>query len=242
MPHGHPDWGVSSALSTVYVLEDMAELAARLGSIVSFDRRGNIVWLEDFEHGVSKWRIAYSGTGYGVSVALDAARSGAYSAKLITRNSSPYNQEMYHYLPAPVLGKIGLEAHTAMTPGLSYIEWRLAVYEGSYVHLAHIRYTLATGILSYYNSGGGYTTIATGLGLLEQHDMFHALKVVVDLVNEVYFYVILDSTVYLLTNIAYRKVAAAIAPNAMITLAIAAPDATPRAAYYDDVIVTQNEP
>jgi len=55
--HGTPDWGVTAGARTVYQMTDLGELAVRLGSIVTHDRRGDVIFLEDFEEGMGRWRF-----------------------------------------------------------------------------------------------------------------------------------------------------------------------------------------
>jgi len=63
MAHGTPDWGVTASKKTIYSLHDMGELAVRLGSIVSFDRRGDVIFSDSFQNGLGK--VYASGVGAG---------------------------------------------------------------------------------------------------------------------------------------------------------------------------------
>ena len=55
MGHGYPDYGTQGPVSTVHSIQDLGELAVRLGSIVTFDRRGNVLWLDGFDSGIGAW-------------------------------------------------------------------------------------------------------------------------------------------------------------------------------------------
>ena len=55
MTHGVQDFGASSGQNSTYGLTDLGELAVRLGSPVSFDRRGDVVMMETFEDGLDAW-------------------------------------------------------------------------------------------------------------------------------------------------------------------------------------------
>ena len=63
-----PDYGRLSAQATVFPVTDLGELAARLGSIVSHDRRGDVIWLDGFEDGLDKWQPTTSGSGAAVDL------------------------------------------------------------------------------------------------------------------------------------------------------------------------------
>lgn len=61
MPRGMPDWGEYSPQEVVSKLLDNAELAARLGSPVLFDRRGTVIFMDDFNCGVNHWNTVTEG-------------------------------------------------------------------------------------------------------------------------------------------------------------------------------------
>jgi len=52
MPRGHPDYGQAGPTSLIATVPDLGELAARLGSNNTWDRRGFILWYDDFEASV----------------------------------------------------------------------------------------------------------------------------------------------------------------------------------------------
>ncbi|GAI49683.1 unnamed protein product, partial [marine sediment metagenome] len=64
MSRGQPDYGSSAVKEVAGTLADMGELAARLSSIVEYDRRGDVVYLDDFEEPVLKWSPLAAGAGY----------------------------------------------------------------------------------------------------------------------------------------------------------------------------------
>ena len=53
--YGLPDYGMYAALENMGNLVDYGELATRLGSIVSFNREGNVIFWDDFEKTPIKW-------------------------------------------------------------------------------------------------------------------------------------------------------------------------------------------
>ena len=59
-----------------------AELAARLGSPVIYERSGQVNWIETFEHGLQRWFSQTSGTGAGVALSPVYAKTAGYSCEL----------------------------------------------------------------------------------------------------------------------------------------------------------------
>ncbi|GAG01299.1 unnamed protein product, partial [marine sediment metagenome] len=49
--------------STRFPLSDIGELAVRLGSLCSYDRRGEVIFIDDFGHGVNGYVLSHVGTG-----------------------------------------------------------------------------------------------------------------------------------------------------------------------------------
>ena len=97
MAHGHPDYGGAAPLATVYTLQDLAELAARLGSIDVFDRRGNVLLLDDFESGIKKW--LFGGTGsYSAGWICDRAEHGGFCLSIQTEGAATSLVSAYRYL------------------------------------------------------------------------------------------------------------------------------------------------
>ena len=57
MAHGARDFGIYAPKETIVTIEDLGELAVRLGSPVNYDRKGDVVWVDGFEDGIDKWDI-----------------------------------------------------------------------------------------------------------------------------------------------------------------------------------------
>ena len=55
MPHGRPDWYNITPLVKVHASEDVNEGAVRLGTISVYDRRGNVVFQDTFQNGLGYW-------------------------------------------------------------------------------------------------------------------------------------------------------------------------------------------
>jgi hypothetical protein len=114
MVHGHPDWGEGAIVSTIYRVMDLGELAVRLGSIDTFDRRGNVIFLENFEAGYLKWATSINGTGSSVSLVAGIARSGEHSCLLVGGPGVGRFADVTRSVAIPVIGKLGGEISFAI--------------------------------------------------------------------------------------------------------------------------------
>lgn len=82
LPHDMPDMYPWLPGSSRYPMVDAGEMAVRLGSPVLYDRRGETLWFDTFEHGLSYSRTQYSGVGGGAALVANHAWKSGYSLKL----------------------------------------------------------------------------------------------------------------------------------------------------------------
>ena len=242
MPHGGPDYGVGAPKATVYSLQDMAELAVRLGSIVSFDRRGDVVWLDDFESGIKKWEINASDADSGVAISSDYCNRGANSAKVYASAGVDRWAAMAHYFALPVKSKVGFEVAFTIYPPDVHLNFILYPYFDPTREYYEVRHDRTLKILQYYGSDGTRHTFATGVNLYGRDYHFNQAKLVIDLATKKYVRFLLNDVTYDLSAYAppswsYSGAAFVYAGIRMINQT-----ANARTIYVDDAIVTQNEP
>jgi len=242
MAHGYPDWGIFSPKKTVYALQDMAELVARLGSIVTFNRRGDVIWLDDFESGIGKWGAVLQGTGAGVVNTTETARNGAYSVKLTTGNAADDWAFFAHPHAYPVFSRLGFEISFALDSAIKDVRIFLVLYTGTTQHVAEIVYIHSTGELQYRDQNNVYQTFTTITPLRVYSKLFHTGKLVIDPANTKYYHLILNSQTFDLSAYSYFTTSSPTYPYMEVAIRVATPDAVNRSIYVDDAIITQNEP
>lgn len=239
---GLPDWYNIKKAGAVSALGDLGELAARLGSIVTFDRRGDVVWLDGFEEGIAKWLSYTSGTGASVAASDAKARNGAWSCKLTAGSDALQFAYIERDLAFPVLGKCGLEASFAFDTDLDRVILYMYLYDGTNRHLPAVQYDYQNLKLQYRDSSQAWVDIKTDLELYAGGYPFWTWKLVVDWQEGEYQRLILNETEYDLEGIAYAKQADAVNPKMRVTLENKGYGGANGVVYVDDVIITQNEP
>lgn len=253
---GLPDYSTAAPVGQVpvgagrvYSSSDTGELAARLGSPVTFDRRGNVVWFDSFENGFNKWRIPPGSSG---TVALSDARAyfGARSCKFTTAAVAGSYTAMTSYIHLPSLSKIG--SAFILTPpdhgGVPNPDYELEFSIGFSDRAFSLRYLSYSPDnnryqLALYTTGGwtnAYTITGDGLFNLFSY-LFHTVKLVFDLATNKYERLIIDNMEYDISNYEAGVVPAA-APILYNTLLIRPVQAIAFTSYLDTAIVTQNEP
>jgi len=241
MGHTRPDWTTYGKLDQIFALYDLGELAVRLGSIVSYDRRGNVLWLDDFEDGLIKWKELI---GVGVAPwdsATTKARNGGKSAYTSCSADTSPRAELSKGLPWRVAGKFGLEVSFATGANESQPYVKFQVYDGTQLYDFQIRFSTTNSLIQYRDADGNWQNLATGVNILKGDTYWHTLKLVIDSNEGEYIRVLFDGQDYSMAGIAGAVSASSIAPYLLITLANTTVGGVDSEIYYDDCIITQNE-
>jgi len=242
MPHGGPDYGVYAGKRTIYGLHDMAELAARLGSIVTYDRRGDVVLLEDFEGAAGRWRNWQFGNLYNGAISAENARSGSFSYKLPLPAGAISWGFIDTSIPLPVLGNMGVEFSFAGIDDIKYVTLELYSWDGAKYYYPYVEVHFVNKTLKVCDETYTLVTIDADLPLFDWYNCWHTLKVVYDSENGKYKRLLIDGKAYDLSS--YGLYWEADTERPALELVITAKNNTVLAQeiYFDDVIITQNEP
>lgn len=242
MAHGYPDWGGAAPLATVYTLQDLAELAARLGSIVTFDRRGNLIYMCGFESGLIGWLTSAIGTGGAVEQSAEFSRNGAFCAKLIGGSSSPGSAQILKGLPYPVIGKLGLEFSFDLNAYVEYFYVGMMLYTGATRYYPRLRFEPDAGDIDYYDSAGGWTNLVTGASFATTKLRHVTMKLVADFENAKYCRVMHNSITYDISTADLWSFASSAGPRIDLIFFVDSDAGQNGICWLDDVILTQNEP
>jgi len=219
-----------------------AELAARLGSIVTYDRRGDVVLLEDFEGAAGRWDNWQYGDLYDGAISAEKAHSGSFSYKL----PLPAGAGSWGYIDTmislPVLGSIGVEFSFAGIANIQYLDLELYLCDGAKYYYPFVRIQPQDNTISLCDEHYDLQVIDDDLYLFDGDMCWHTLKVVYDWGNGKYKRLLIDGKTYDLSGYGFYWGAATDHPS--LELGISAYNNTVLAQeiYFDDVIITQNEP
>ncbi len=232
-------------------LMDMAELAVRIGSPISMDRRGDVFFYDDFESGLSKVLKAVAGTGT-LTMSSATARSGFLSAKIFVPSTVANDKTVVIWGPPYVTNtKMGAEISFSSDSLQRTRKGRFnLVIEDQFVGgrwTAEVRIALSdNGQEIYYRaSDGTYTLLDTYPIISGSLLNFHSLKLVCDLTTHKYERLIFKDTEWDLSalNMLLETGAALIGKTSGINATVydyfLGSDIT---MYIDDLILTINEP
>lgn len=242
MSHGTKPYGHAAAQSIIYGVQDMSELAVRLGSFDTFDRLGNVFWMDGFGSGLNKWNLSSSDANSGVRLTTLYCKNGAFSARLYTSATAAFWASMTHYLAWQVASKVGLEVSFTNQPVDVYIQFIWYAYYTPSREYYTIRYNTATGDLQYFGNDFLWHTFATGVHFYGRDYHFNTIKLIVDLTTRRYVRVKANDAIYDLRAFAPASWAYAGLNFNYIGIMMTNQANTARAIYVDDAIATLNEP
>jgi hypothetical protein len=104
MPDDYPWWPGGQRA----VMPDMAELAARLGSPVLYDRRGQVIWFDHAQHGMAPWTSFGIGTGAATKVVNDVVYHGGFALELTAPSDNGSQRGIQRFFNTPEANKLGI--------------------------------------------------------------------------------------------------------------------------------------
>jgi hypothetical protein len=206
MARSGPDWGHAAPTSASYTLTDLGELAARLGSPVLYDRRGRVLWYDDFSAENMQWMGNVSGGESIVQRSTEDPRlSGDGSLYIGAGPDEDDYAEAFHYHTYPELSRTGLSLAFFHHGNTKTYWFTLDVSPGEGYYRAIFFIDMATGVISYEDEDGIEVVLGTTTQLkydeLVWGYYFHHLKIVMDPITGDYVRLQLNNQVWDMSGI-----------------------------------------
>jgi hypothetical protein len=219
-----------------------AELAARLGSPLSYDRRGQLLFIERWDSGKELWIDYVSGDGAGVEISPNHYMSGGYGLKMVTgANVGNYAKIERICALFPSL-RVGIGMFVSMADQPDHLDVVLGQWDGTTEHQAYMRYTPGTKTIQLLTTGSAWVTLATEVTVYTSEFVFNYLKLVADFSTGCYARVIINEYEYDASAIPIYTAPSLLTPNLLMRL-IATRGVFPNTVIYvDDVALTTQEP
>lgn len=242
MPRGAPDYSNVRAYGPLYRLDDMAELAVRLGSVVAYDRRGNVIWLDDFSTGSEKFRVHGAGD-YSVALETSYPKWPPFCLKMTGGSTGDNSALAFYYACPSVVGKLGVELSVAFFTRFDEFRLEMFMYDGTHLYDAQIRLDDVDDDIKYYQFPFTFTKFADLADMVHDYGSYHSLKLVADFENYYYTRFLLDQTEYDLSAIEVsEETGTGIAPQFGVQFGIYGREGGNDYCHVDGLIITQNEP
>lgn len=226
----------------------LAELAARLGSPVTFDRRGNVIWFDDFESGLNKWLTYAVGTGAVVQLSAKRCHRGCCSVRLVAGSDSSRYAGLHWDGAFQNVSKLGYEMcwSGADTDVYGYmtdcLAWSFYIQDGNNAHVGAIIYDVKNALWNYIDENCVAQTFLSGYYHMPKTTLFNFFKLVVDPVNNKYTRVLINNAEYDLSDYALYSYADPTYPSIILTFDINSQPGKLAECFVDNVVLTQNEP
>ncbi len=242
MPHGTPDWGLVGPKTTVYGLDDLGEHAARLGSPHFWDRRGDTILMDDFEHGLSQADLDLRGANAAIALEGGHAMKGAFCAKLTGGSDGERSARLgySHGLFRP--SRLGLEFSFTLHDDSNGWLWEIDRDIVAGLTQAVVFYDYVNSQVLCLDSLLGWHTVATGVALAADDHIWNTGKLVVDFSTDHYVRFILNDQWWDLSPYTLGAIAAVTPPRFWFYPGHQSVLNHNPIAYCDCVVITQNEP
>jgi hypothetical protein len=240
MPRGQPDWGEYSPQEEVSKSLDLAELAARLGSPVIYDRNGTVLFIDTFQYGLIHWYVKTQAECT-ISACNTKALMGSNSLKFAFSGISSNTSYIEVAPPFRYLNRVGFEITPLWdNPDIALTLTALLFYQSQY-HDFEIRITPALQKLEVLTATG-WATVLDNLFMNTFHDHWHFLKLVVNI--EPAKYVCLKINDMTIDLSAYtHQTSGVIPPNQLyFYIDVANTGANPGNLYVGSTVLSINEP
>ncbi len=219
-----------------------AELAVRLGSIVTYERRGQVIFMDGFEDGDAPWYPhAIVGSGeYWLSTS--EARSGMFSYRIRATGGADTRQDIDLYRSIPYLSNLGIEFSVSADTESNIIQlyWEIrGISKGIY---AGLRIDVENNLAYYLNSAGGWTQLTSDWLVYCDPGLFTTFKLVVDPKAQKYVRLLTADRTYDMSTIAAQAIGASNVSYSLLHLGQLGKATAITAIWLDDIILTQNEP
>lgn len=189
MPDNYP-WLPGSGKST---LTDIGDLAVRLGSIVSYDRRGTVLTLDDFSCGLGMVTGNNLINGASINLSVDYALSKGFSCKLVTQNIAQATSSISKSFRPGNETALGVEGSFSPSSNL-YEFWISITYLRNSITLnAALKFNVQNGTLYYRKADLSFESLISFSSYLPVEGRFHTMKVVIDVENKNYIRVLFDN-------------------------------------------------
>jgi len=167
-----------------------AELAARLGTQANFDRRGQLLYQDNFAGGLAPYRTSAAGTGAAVTISGDHAYRGGFSCRLLTGNTSGNTSFIQRAMQGPANWHLGAEFSWAIGNVNVIPEVQIVGNKAGTVYTAKARYHYDDGKLQIWVSSAWHDV--DSFALAEVTDYWHVMKLVVDFDTGQYIRLLVD--------------------------------------------------
>lgn len=242
MPLDYPDWGGQYNDRQFYPLFDQAELAARLGSSITYDRRGCVIWQYDFRYGIGDVGPSTAGAGALVTLHDSMWESPPFSCNIQCGAVVNSSASVERRLPVPQGRRVGFQASVRINSNVDEVRVFLYRYTGSARYYANLVLNVEDDKFQVYVHPGTRIDLLDGLGGRPANLWFCHLKLVCDVEQLKPVRAILDDNEFDLSSYEMTPVSDTTGDHILVRVQNYTTTGVASACLVDNLIVTAAEP
>lgn len=223
------------------LLGDLGELAVRLGSPVSFNREGTVIWFTDMSYGSTPFTPASEGLGWDISPIAGLAMTGPLGLQLTAGRTDGASITLYRTFAPQALNKWGLEVGAYFPDTFKEFHLILGWYDGTVAHRGRIIFSDVDQKIYYRDENNNPIEIGTMPELVSIYGQIQNIKLVIDVVKYEYVRLILNTVTYDLSGITLWTADAGDNPQSRLAIQLYSNSGDNDKAVIDYVICTIDE-
>lgn len=237
-----PDYYKYLPNSNRFSLQDLGELAARLGSVHVFDRRGEIIFYEVFNQGLGGWFVNSSGAGSSISLNATHVYRFPYTAKLVCGTSGTKFAAIQKRMGGVNTARIGLEICWALEFGDYLIRAGVDVNNGMDNFRVEFDYNANTHEWRITDENGDQQVIFNKSMEIGSSFVFVPVKIVADINTRHYVRMLISDDEVDISNYGLFVSPGGTAVNYSVSVTNLGDGSTNTELYIAAIILTANEP
>jgi len=237
-----PDFAEYAPKGFLYRNIDPTELAARLGSVNTFNRSGDVIFQDGFESGLAAFYDIAPGTDADTDITPLTSRNGGFSCKMVSGLLAESVTLVAKFLAYPFLCKMGFEVSFSYPSTGVQIYIALLIYTGDERVLGLILIEPASERIRYYTVDSTWVVLVSGVDPALGTQWFNTIKLVIDFENRMFDKLFINKDVVDINSYALHVSDSDAAPLLDTEVYIKPTTNVNRTVYIDDWIMTINEP
>ena len=241
MPRGAPDDSDVRREGITVRIDDMGELAVRMGSSMNYHRGGELVFLDTFEAGLAAWRVYKGADDTVVLLSSDYALSSGISVYCDTGVLLGNSWTLEYQGPPLETDMVGFHIAFSTAEANMEMQFEMQIRHLTTRFIYEVTYDYATGILECHSTNHPWIEFGIQKPLALGERIFHHAKMIVNYKIPYYHKFFLDEHEYDLSPYEVRTWAGDYAPLFYANLNVDLDTGVQNIMYIDDAIITQNE-
>lgn len=228
-------WG---QISTV----GLSEMAARMGSVVRYERSGQIHWVETFENGMQSWVKFLPLPASIAEISPVYSQSGGYSCRLVGAPTGSGTASITRFCGVNPVGKIGLSFSFAVDSDFETIKLSFYLRTTGVQHQPILRLPPPLGKIDIFTSESGWVEVCDLTMGTKSAEIWNTVKLVVDFSTGAYVSLRYNAGTHDISAYHYTTASNSYTPEISVGIQAQSRAGEADEVYIDDVILTFAEP